>query len=285
MRQGMFFRHLRNVALITVVTALALVFAFSTYMAPKAKAASLVGPKANYLALGDSLAFGFQPDGDFNHGYADFFFRDLRGHGTARLTNLACSGETTRTMINGGCIDKIQNKVVYPGSQLRAAVNFLRANAANVSPVTLNIGADNFLLNNDIDTTNCTVSSRFNSDLATMDADLTNTILPQLSAAMTVNGRMTGDLVVLTYYDPFQNICPNLISNTLLVNQHIVNDVSGFNVTTVDIFSAFGGPTVPNPNICNYTWMCTNAPTVLAIHATDTGYQVMANAVEQTVGY
>ncbi|HEX7736764.1 MAG TPA: hypothetical protein VF458_18095 [Ktedonobacteraceae bacterium] len=43
--------------------------------------------------------------------------------------------------------------------------------------------------------------------------------------------------------------------------------------------------TEPNPNICTYTWMCRNSITPLAIHATDTGYSIMAGAFEQAAGY
>jgi plastocyanin len=44
-------------------------------------AAALVGPKACYLALGDSLTYGYQPNFVWNLGYADAFFPDnLRIH-------------------------------------------------------------------------------------------------------------------------------------------------------------------------------------------------------------
>src|SRR5216684_5678462 len=64
----------------------------------------LVGPKQHYLALGDSLAFGFQPNGDFTHGYVpDFFQQDLQKDGVKDFLNLGCPGETSTTFITGGC--------------------------------------------------------------------------------------------------------------------------------------------------------------------------------------
>jgi hypothetical protein len=64
-------------ALALAVAALAL-----TLSAPAVGAASAVtGPKQHYLALGDSLAFGFQPDGDFAHGYVSDLFAVLQGKG------------------------------------------------------------------------------------------------------------------------------------------------------------------------------------------------------------
>src|SRR5437763_9644375 len=76
-------------------------------------AATTVGPKAYYLALGDSLAYGYQPDGDIVHGYADDFYTDLQPHGTMSLTNLACPGETSGTFIHGGCPYWWTRKTIY----------------------------------------------------------------------------------------------------------------------------------------------------------------------------
>jgi lysophospholipase L1-like esterase len=288
MIQGRVSRILRVVAPITLVITLAFLFTLAGFAAPKAKAAGLIGPKANYLALGDSLGFGFQPNGDFNNGYADDFFSNMQSKGSKTLTNLSCSGETTVTMINGGCIDKAENKVVYAGSQLQAAVNFLSAHSGTVSPVTLDVGADDFLVNNDVNTTNapnCTLASRFSSDLAKMDSDLSQTIFPELVAGLTVNGQRTGDLIVPNYYDPEQNLCPNLVATTQEINQHIVNDASGFGVTFADVFTAFGGAATPNNNIDTLTWIGSNFPLDLAIHPRSVGYQLMATTIENTVGY
>src|SRR5581483_3663058 len=284
MRQRNVTRLTRKTALLTLALALALAFAFSMLFTHQAHAATLVGPKANYLALGDSLGFGFQPNGDFNHGYADDFFSNLKSHGTTTLENLSCSGETTVTMIHGGCIDKAQNKVAYPGAQLTAAVNFINAHKGQVSPVTLDVGADNFLLHNDVNTSNapnCTVNmASFNSDLAQVDSDLTNTILPQLLSALTVNGQRTGDMIIPNYYDPEQNLCPRLVSLSQEINAHIASDVSGFGAIVTDTFTAFGGPTTPNPNIDTLTWMDSGFPLALAIHPRSVGYQLMATTIE-----
>src|SRR5215472_9133850 len=70
-------------------------------------ASSVIGPKKYYLALGDSLAFGYQPNFDFSHGYADYFFSNLKTHGTTTLANMGCPGETSSTFINGKCPDAL----------------------------------------------------------------------------------------------------------------------------------------------------------------------------------
>ncbi|HZS79309.1 MAG TPA: SGNH/GDSL hydrolase family protein [Ktedonobacteraceae bacterium] len=240
---------------------------------------SLVGPKKYYLALGDSLAFSYQPDLNYDDGYVDDFYANLQGHGTQHLANMGCPGETSSTFINGGCPYAFLRKFPYIGPQLNAALIYLQLHRGSVSPVTLDIGANDLLP--DINTKTCTISSSFSSDLATVDANLTQTILPELRAALTVNGQVTGDLIVMNYYDPYQNICPNTVPYVQLINQHIANDISGYGLL-VDVFSAFGGAGVPNPNICPYTWMCS---LFHDIHATDAGYRVIASAFENTVGY
>ena len=241
--------------------------------------AALIGPGANYLALGDSLAYGYQPNLDYSHGYADDFYTNLKSHGTTSYANMACPGETTTSMINGGCSFSVLRTYPYTGSQLNAAVSYLQSHAGQVSPITLDIGANDML--HDINTSTCTISSTWDSDLATMDTNLTQVILPKLTAALTVSGQRRGDLLLMNYYDPYQNICPALVSYTQEINQHLATDASGY-ATVIDVFTPFGGATTPNPNICSYTWMCS---TFKDIHATSTGYSVIANAFEQTTGY
>src|SRR5450759_2506199 len=73
-------------------------------------------PQHYYLALGDSLAFGYQaatfnqnfpaePPTAFSTGYVDDFARmlqDVRPH--LQSINFGCTGETTVTFIQGDCI-------------------------------------------------------------------------------------------------------------------------------------------------------------------------------------
>ena len=240
---------------------------------------SLVGPKQHYLALGDSLAFGYQPDLNYSHGYVDDFFSNLKSHGVKDVANMGCPGETSVTFLNGKCPYPFLRKFPYVGSQLNAALVYLKLHAGQVSPVTLDIGAND--LTHDINTSNCSVNQQFQLDLARLDNNLTHIILPQLHAALTINGHLTGDLVMMNLYDPFQNICPNSVPIAETVNAHLAADVSDYG-TIVDVFSSFGGPKTPNPHICTYTWMCS---IFKDIHATNTGYSVIAATFEQGTGY
>jgi lysophospholipase L1-like esterase len=267
---------------IAFILSIMLVFTLAPVTLTQAHSQTLtrVGPKTHYLALGDSLGFGFQPNLDFDDGYANDFFTNLKTHGTTTSANLSCPGETSVTFLSGKCPFPLLRKFPYIGSQMNAAVNYLNHYKGQVSPVTLDIGAND--VNSDLDTKTCTTNlTQFNTDLATLDTNLTTTILPQLKAAMTVNGQMTGDIVIMNYYDPSQNICPNSVLGAEELNQHLANDIVGFG-TIVDVFSAFGGATTPNPNICNFTWMCSIFKN---IHASDQGYRVIASTFESGIGY
>ncbi|HWS83272.1 MAG TPA: SGNH/GDSL hydrolase family protein [Ktedonobacteraceae bacterium] len=231
----------------------------------------------HYLALGDSLAYGFQPNGDHTHGYVDDYFTFLQSRGVQDHLNLGCPGETSSSFISGG-------KCPYPSpfsSQLATAVGYLQqqAHAGQVTLVTLDIGANDLL--GDIDPTTCKVSNTFTADLQTLDTNLTKTILPQLHAALKGNhGQVTGNLMLLNYYDAFQNVCPNTVQKIEMLNTHLAHDVGNFDVL-VNIFKAFGGAAVPNPNICTDTWVCSPPPGP-DIHPTTAGYQVIANALEKS---
>ena len=251
----------------------------SSFASSSGHGSSRIGPKKYYLALGDSLAFGYQPDFDFFQGYVDDYFTSLKKHGVKQLVNLGCFAETSSTFINGKCPVWYLRKQLHPGSQLEAALNFLHSHSGQVSPITLDIGAND--LQRDVKTSNCTISSNFDTDLTRLDKDLTGIILPQLKKAMTVNGKLTGDIVLMNYYDPYQNICPKQVSYIQKFNEHLAEDVKGFGVIS-DVFSAFGGSKTPNPNICSCTWMCS---LFHDIHATSKGYSVMASAFEKSTGY
>lgn len=239
-----------------------------------------VGPKTYYLALGDSLAFGYQPDLDFHNGYASVLFRTLQREHVQGMTNMGCPGETSSSFIEGGCSHPYLRKYAYVGAQLDAAVRFLRTFRGQVSPVTLDIGANDLL--DDIDTRTCTVDlPKFERTLITLDHNLTQVILPRLQAALLLSGKRTGDLVMMNFYDPFQNECPNTVPYVQIFNRHLASDIRGYG-QIVDVFGAFGGATTPNERLCSYTWMCSRFHDV---HARTEGYAIIAHTFESRLSF
>ena len=282
LRKSRIYRHL-NAPLFLVAALFVLVLPLdmsSSLASSGSQGSSHVGPKKYYLALGDSLAFGYQPDFNFFQGYVDSYFENLEKHGVEHLVTLGCFAESSSTFINGKCPVWYLRKQWYSGSQLENALKFLHGHSGQVSPVTLDIGAND--LQRDVKTSNCTISPSFETDLAKLDTDLTKVILPQLKQALTVDGKLTGDIVLMNYYDPYQNICPKQVSYIEKFNQHLARDEDGFGIIG-DVYSAFGGSKTPNPNICSYTWMCSRL--FHDIHATSKGYSVIASAFEKSTGY
>ncbi len=280
--QGMLRSHLRRISLVTMSVLLAFSFTMGMFaFTPKAAAATrFVGAKHYYLGLGDSLAFGFQPDLNWDEGYVeDLYYQNLQYHGSSSLTNYGCNGETSNSMISGNCPYWYILHNYYWGAQLTAAVNFLNNHKGNVSPVTLDMGANDLLPY--INASNCSISSSWTSALSTLNYNLNNIILPKLVNALTVNGVRTGDLVMMNYYDPFALQCPNTIPYVQQLNTNIQNDAAMFGIPVVNVYAAFGGSNQAS-NICSYTWMCSFFNN---IHPTSTGYQVIANAFTNTLGY
>ncbi|MGA8977960.1 MAG: SGNH/GDSL hydrolase family protein, partial [Pedococcus sp.] len=100
--------------------------------------ATATAPAGLYVALGDSLAAGFQNGADHRtEGYVGAV-RDAvqQRDGATELVNLACSGETTTSMLEGG------GCTYDRGSQLAQAEQFLRDHATDVRLVTLDIGGN-----------------------------------------------------------------------------------------------------------------------------------------------
>lgn len=273
--------HRRWRIFIPLLVCLLVGFILTPIIAASAHRASiLVGPRQYYLALGDSLAYGFQPDLNFADGYASDFYSNLKPYGVTARANLGCPDETSATFIHGGCPYALLHKYFYRGAQLNMALSYLAAHPGQVSPVTLDIGANDVLP--DLNAKICAPDvNKFAADLAALDANLQQIILPRLHSALMINGVPTGDLIVMNYYDPYQNLCPNTLPYLEELNQHLSADVADYG-SVVDVFNAFGGASIPNPNTCSYTWICSGFKDV---HARSSGYSVIARAFENEVGY
>jgi lysophospholipase L1-like esterase len=197
-----------------VVAALSACGASQPHPAVNGAAYALSSRGGNYLALGDSIAFGYRPpqvtpsadyldQADFT-GYPSVVADELR----LTLVNASCPGETTASMISttarsNGCENSPGSgagyreiyplHVAYSGSQLAFAVRFLEQNPA-VKLVTLGIGLND--LNLCLDTGQC-AGTVLQQTLARVGSNL-HTIL----AALRDTAHYHGNLVVVTYYAP-----------------------------------------------------------------------------------
>ncbi len=162
---------------------------------------------SGYVALGDSVAFGYQEPQVLptpNYRSAGSFPGYPKQIGTAlhlRVANFSCPGETAASLINAsapsnGCENVYRRAfplhVRYAGSQLPAAVNYLRAHPG-VRLVSLMIGA-NDLFRCQGAPGGCT-AARLRTTLASISANVRRT----LSA---VRGRAgyLGQIVIVKYF-------------------------------------------------------------------------------------
>jgi lysophospholipase L1-like esterase len=256
-------------------------------------------PASYYLSLGDSLAQGVQPNAigisvDTQQGYPDQVYATLRrSHPGLRLVKLGCPGETTSTMINGGICR-------YPGgSELAAAVAFLRAHRGHVLLTTIDIGA------NDLE--DCGSQSNVIKVLSCFVTDVPGavsrlaTIMARLRTAAGPSVRMAG----MSYYLPalaqwrdgssgqaIARLVERLEAgyNDLLEHVYAKSDAKVANVFGAFDTGDFGDQvTVPGIGkvprnvalLCRWTWACTAPPRGPNQHANTAGYGVIARAFLQ----
>jgi lysophospholipase L1-like esterase len=274
-------------ALITFMVVVALLGSSSA--APAQAPAKFTPPKASYLSLGDSLGFGLQlgrlfalldagtysPDA-FNTGYTDDFAAQMRQiRSDQQVENLSCGGETTDTMIDGGCFFKshfgLPIHVNYSGAQLDAAVAFLRSHRGQVSPITVSIGANDAI--GVISDCNFDPSCIARSGLTQHLSDNLDHILGALRSAAPDT-----EIIVVAAYNVFK---PTDSSSDDLWNQNYVQVASDAAARDGARFANGFDAIHTTDQICQLTFICTTGDQ----HPTDAGYQVLANLIWSVSGY
>jgi lysophospholipase L1-like esterase len=248
-----------------------------------------------YVALGDSLAVGVQPDSTgasvpTSRGYANQLYSMLRGRDPGlRLVKLGCSGETTSTMIHGGICS-------YPGgSQLAAAVAFLRSHRGRIALVTIDIGAN--------DPNSCLLSGLPISEIpGCVDKSIGHTLsdLRTILSGLRKAGGGQVPMIGMSYYVPelagwlagesgreIAVLTERLVAG---YNDMLTSVYRQYGARVADVFAAFrsadfgskvllaGHGMVPRnvATVCQWTWSCAPSPRGPNEHANDAGYRVIA---------
>jgi lysophospholipase L1-like esterase len=260
-----------------------------------------------YLALGDSVAFGYRPPQvttTAQYANADNFVgypTDVAAAENLVLVNASCPGETTASMLSAtaqsnGCENSYNPSsstnpvpggyrttsplhVSYTGSQIAFAEQFLKAHPTT-RLITLDIGAnDAFICEATPGTKNCTTSTALANLATQIDTNLT-TIYKDLRGT-----GYTGPIVTLDYYSTdyastagdegtqYLNAVINKPSTSVNPPVITANGYAAFETPS----SAFGGSTcaagllVKLPNgTCN-------------VHPTLYGHRLLAQAIEQAL--
>ena len=244
-----------------------------------AAAAQSPQSKRFYLALGDSQAYGVQPGkigqppAKFDTGYVDIVAARLRALNPAlKVVNYSCPGESTVTFARGGCTWLAEGRKLhnpFRGSQLRAALAFLKAHRGQVSPITFTLWGNDIVPAFDScppKNFRACVGTRAPKVIADFAARF-GSILRQLrEAAPTARIVVTGPW----NFDPDQPELTTPLWHPLLVAMR--RESTGARATFVDLLPAFNRS---KARLCAYSFICSAGDP----HPTDAGYRAIAAAI------
>ncbi len=246
-------------------------------------------PLSYYLALGDSMTYGVQPTkakpgarpSDFKTGYVDVFAVRLRKLAPQiKVVNYGCPGESTVTFTRGGCpafTDGIKLHDAFRGSQLKAAVSFLRAHRGEVSPVTLTLWGNDwlpFLLDTCKGNVAC-VRKRGPAVIASIGSRLAS-IVRQLRAAAP-----TSEIIVTGAWNPDPTHLAQLAPIYRSLDASIARAATSSGARVAKMLPVFNPPRNGQARLCSLTFICSKGDP----HPTDAGYRVMAEAHMAASGY
>jgi len=260
----------------------------------------VTGTDANgtYLALGDSVAFGFVPadaapapnyeDAHSFLGYPEFLAQQLN----ERVTNASCPGETSTSMLvagapSNGCENLPGSPTgyrtlfplhaEYQGTQMEYALHYLAAHQ-HTRLVTLGVGANDLFLCAETTPDGCRsplellgVATAISTNLTTMFQELRGT-------------GYQGPIVVLTYYslsytDPAQlqtaEFLRSVLESATSLNGGIV----------ADGFDAFAGPSAAfGGDPCAAGLLIKLPDGTCNIHPSPAGQRLLTGAIAEAIG-
>jgi lysophospholipase L1-like esterase len=278
----------------------AMVAVASLMPALPASAAPVGGSAAygTYLALGDSVAFGYRPpqavpapdyfDPSSFVGYPE----DVAGALHLRLSNAACPGETTASMFvpgaqSNGCENSPNGSpgyrtlyplhVKYQGTQMAYALRYLVTHR-QTRLVTINIGANDLFLCEETTPDACASTAEFDAVLKQIQVNLTiiYTLIRDVA-------HYHGLLVALTYYS-LSYSDPTQVAATEAGNAVIAQVTEKFGGKVADGFAAFEGPSAAfGGSPCAAGLLIKISSTTCDVHPTQAGHQLLAQAIEAVV--
>jgi len=259
------------------------------------------GSDANgtYLALGDSVAFGYVPptalpppnylDAHSFVGYPEFLAQELN----ERVSNASCPGETASSMLDAGAQSNgCENSpgspvgyatlyplhVQYEGTQMDYALHYLAAHK-HTRLITIDIGANDVFLCQETTAHHCTSGAELLGVAHEIAANLT-TIFHDLR----VVAGYSGPIVALTYYS-LSYSDPAAVAGTQFLDSVIAGVTTAFGGTIANGFTAFQGPSLAfGGDPCAAGLLIKLPNGTCNIHPSPAGAQLLAAAIASAIG-
>ena len=244
-------------------------------------------PSRPYLALGDSITFGFIANAGFAYLNPDNFIgfpSYISQRNKLEAVNAACPGETTGSFLSTTAPDNgcryyrslVPLHAKYDSTQFGFAVAFLRSHP-ETKLVTIGLGANDVLLleaqcANDV---SC-VASELPQTLAQVTTNL-GTILRDLRAT-----GFNGKIIVMNYYS-LDDTNPNITLTFQALNQAIAAAAAEADTSVADIFTAFQGAAGAGGHICNVGLLNASFQNefLCDIHPSQSGQALIARTIEK----
>jgi lysophospholipase L1-like esterase len=255
---------------------------------------------SGYLALGDSVTFGFEeqqvvPAPNYADASSFIAYPEMLGkelHLT--VANAACSGETSSSLIDStaqsnGCENSpgggpgyrtnFPLHVNYSGSQLAYAVGYLKKHK-KVRLVSLMIGANDFFVCQETTADHCSTLTEQSAVISTLEKNVA-TIL----TAIRKQAKYNGQIVIVNYY-ALNYADQAAAQQSALLNQSVDGAARPFHVEIADGFGeldAAAAHSGGNSCTAGLLTQLTGASTPCGIHPSYAGQALLAQAVENAI--
>jgi lysophospholipase L1-like esterase len=279
------------------VAIVAAVCAGIAVLTPIAAGAPLVATSAagTYLALGDSVAFGYQPSGevpppDYNDPASfESYANDVGSELHLQVVNASCPGETTISMLAvGGQSNGCENApgstvgyrsayplhVSYSGTQEAFAEHYLSTHP-QTKLVTINIGANDGFVCEETTPDHCV------SEFGQLLTQVTDNLSAILGGLRDVGGYQ-GYIVVVDYYSTTYTD-KLAVAETQGLNKAINDAARKWDAVPARGFEAFQQASVPSRNPCTAGLLIKLPGGTCDVHPTAAGHLALAAAITEAL--
>ena len=259
-----------------------------------------VTPGSDYLALGDSVTFGYEessvvPPPDYNDassliGYPAMLGSELH----LNVVNASCPGETSASLIDAtaisiGCENTLGTPtgyrtafplhVNYTGSQLAFAVSYLRSHP-RTRLVSLMIGANDAFVCQETTADHCTSASELQGVFTSIGNNVT-TILSTIRH----KAHYQGQIVIVNYYS-LNNASVTDNAQSEALNTTMDTAAKPFDVEIADGFGEWQAASVHSAgNPCTAGLLTQLSGGGCGIHPSFAGQALLAQSVEEAIAF